>query len=532
MALPPAKLPLLEIKYNDLSFHIKTSQTSSNAKIPTVGSTLAGIVGAPVALVSRRCAARASPASSAAPSSDALFPVLDGASGVLRPGTLTLLLAPPGHGKSSLMKALTQQLHGADVKGTIHYSGLAAKDAKGIHLGSLCQYVGQVDEHLPQLTVRETLEFVHENCSVDPAAFGAAPTSPGGHAGRVQDVIDLLHLGACQHTVIGNDLVRGVSGGEKKRVTVAEGLLSEARFLALDEISTGLDSAVTFDIVKRLRSRASDNGLTVLVSLLQPTPETYALFDEVLLMREGAVVYHGARAALPAYFAGLGFTPPPEEAGRGGGGGGGSGGGSGGGGSSSDSGSAAATAPNPSGLDFADWVLAMLSDPTATQRSDAAARLRPSGSEGDLRAAAAEEEGDAALPTSTAALAAAWRGSAAFAAQMALTSAPPLALDSPLAVALYSKGHVHGGATHLGVLLRRQWKLMVRNMLYMRSRVASAAIMSIVLGGLYYQRSAAQAPIYFGTFLNSLMIMGFSNMSEMSAGAFPLFKAAPRKKRP
>ena len=56
--------------------------------------------------------------------------------------------------------------------------------------------------------------------------------------------------------------------------------------------------------------------------------------------------------------------------------------------------------------------------------------------------------------------------------------------------------------------------------------------MSIVLGGLYYQRSAAQAPIYFGTFLNSLMIMGFSNMSEMSAGAFPLFKAAPRKKRP
>ncbi len=499
-----AKLPLIEVKYKDLTYSIKQAETSSSLKIPTVCSTLAGMISAPVALVSRRCT-RASPATSSA-SGDVMFPVLDGASGVLRPGTLTLLLAPPGHGKSSLMKALTQQLFGADLKGSITYSGVApadllARGAAPIHLGSLCQYVGQVDEHLPQLTVRETLEFVHQNCSLDPASFGAAPTSPGGHAGRVQDVMDLLHLGACQHTVIGNDLVRGVSGGEKKRVTVAEGLLTEARFLAMDEISTGLDSAVTYDIIRRLRARAMDNGLTVLVSLLQPTPETYALFDEVLLLREGAVVFHGPRASLPSYLAGLGFSPPPEDAG----------------------GAAAA----PAALDFADWVLAMLTDPAATRRKDAAgALLRPSSSEGDLHAAGGAlppaatlpAGDDAAQPSSTAALAAAWRASAAFAAQMGgPAAAPPLALESPLAVALYSKAHVHSGARHLSILLARQWKLMSRNMLYMRSRVASAAIMSVVLGGLYYQRSPAQAPIYFGTFLNSLMIMGFSNMSEMSA---------------
>ena len=318
MALPPAKLPTVELRYEDLTYHNKQAATSSQLQIPTVGATLASIATAPLGVLSRRCAVRASPAASSAPA-DALFPVLAGASGVLRPGTLTLLLAPPGHGKSSLMKALTGQLHGAELKGTITYSGLSAAAARAqsppVHLGSLAQYVGQVDEHLAQLTVRETLQFIHDNCSIDPAAYGAAATSPGGHAGRVQDVMDLLHLGACQNTVIGSDLVRGVSGGEKKRVTVAEGLLSEARFLALDEISTGLDSAVTYDIVSRLRGRATDNGLTVLVSLLQPTPETYALFDEVLLMREGAVVYHGPRASLPGYLAGLGFAPPPEAAG-------------------------------------------------------------------------------------------------------------------------------------------------------------------------------------------------------------------------
>ena len=519
MALPMAQLPRIEVRYTDLDYSIKQSATTGNAKIATVGSTISGIVSFPFHAASKKCA-RASPATSGP--AETLFPILSGVSGVLRPGTLTLLLAPPGHGKSSLMKALTQQLHGADLKGAITYSGAPSSGMPGVHLGSLCQYVQQVDEHLPQLTVRETLEFIHQNCSVDPEAYGLAPTCPGGHAGRVQDIMDLLHLEACKNTVIGNDLVRGVSGGEKKRVTVAEGLLTEARFLALDEISTGLDSAVTFDIVRRLRSRANDSGLTVIVSLLQPTPETYALFDEVLLMREGAVVYHGAREALPGYLRGLGFLPPCETAE----------------GPTTVSGSAEGS--SPASLDLADWLLQMLSDPAAMRRAETAARLPSSrGSEGNLAeqrlsgsssapnleavAAVGAEggasgEGQPGLPATTAALAAAWRASPAFAAQMsAQPSAPPLKLDSPYAVALYGRGYVHGMLRHLGILLGRQWKLMVRNMLYMRSRVASAAIMSIVLGGLYYQRTASQAPIYFGTFLNSLMIMGFSNMSEMSA---------------
>jgi ABC-type multidrug transport system ATPase subunit len=202
---------------------------------------------------------------------------------------------------------------------------------------------GQLDQHLPFLTVRETLEFIHNNALVDPAECGHLELAEQ-HRNRVDDVLTLLHLHNCADTVVGNDLLRGVSGGEKKRVTVGEGLMTNARVLLLEyassrsvdclsrvtltqicraflrhspqllissmcafqltcqqyrsEISTGLDASVTFDIMHSLRKRAQENKLSVVVSLLQPTPETFALFDEIILMREGRVV----RLALSLYF--------------------------------------------------------------------------------------------------------------------------------------------------------------------------------------------------------------------------------------
>ena len=92
----------------------------------------------------------------------------------------------------------------------------------------------QLDEHIPFQTVREVFTFIHANACVDPGPFGY-PELSAKHASAVDDIIELLHLRNCQNTVVGNELLRGVSGGEKKRVTVGEGLLTNARFLALDE---------------------------------------------------------------------------------------------------------------------------------------------------------------------------------------------------------------------------------------------------------------------------------------------------------
>ena len=94
-------------------------------------------------------------------------------------------------------------------------------------------------------------------------------------------------LQVCSETLIGNDQIRGVSGGQRKRVTTGELLVSPKKTLFLDEISTGLDSATTFQIMRTLRHFAHLRQATMLIALLQPTPETYHLFDDIMLLSEG-----------------------------------------------------------------------------------------------------------------------------------------------------------------------------------------------------------------------------------------------------
>jgi ABC-type multidrug transport system ATPase subunit len=426
--------------------------------------------------------------------------VLQNVSGVIRPSTLTLVLSPPGHSKSAFLKAITMQLPGQKKSHTLHktsgpptllpnkpgvcgnisYSGATVSDPRGCHLGQLVQYVSQLDEHLPHLTVRETLSFVYQNAVVDPATCGH-PELAADHARGVDNIIEFLHLENCQNTIIGNDLMRGVSGGEKKRVTVAEGLATNARLLALDEISTGLDSAVTYKIVKSLRDKAKGNGMAAVISLLQATPEVYGLFDEVVLLREGCVVYHGPTGLLPGYLKSLGYVPPAN----------------------SDAG-AMVTHSNPAHhhveRDMADWLVEFLTDPIAVLQK------RPSTD-------AVPEN----CPTSTDQLAASWNASEIHRQQMsAPPSAEPLALTTDFAKAQYGHAYAHAFAAHLYYLLIRQFVLMRRNPLYLRARIGSALIMGFILGGLYYQRSIDEGMTYYGTFLNACMNMGFANLAEMA----------------
>ena len=144
--------------------------------------------------------------------------------------------------------------------------------------------------------------------------------------------------------------MRGVSGGERKRVSVAEALVSNARLVCLDEISTGLDASITFDIVSCIAAWAHTVRSTVVISLQQPTPEVSGLFDEVLLLREGATVYHGPRDGLRGYWAKLGFSPPQKM-------------------SLADVREAAAA--GHAQKDLFDWLIDMLTSPTTVARRDA-----------------------------------------------------------------------------------------------------------------------------------------------------------------
>ncbi|KAG3028615.1 ABC transporter G family member 53 [Phytophthora cactorum] len=233
--------------------------------------------------------------------------LLHDASGCIKPGTLTLVLGRPGSGKSTLLKALAGQLpleggNRVKTEGKIMYNGIQQKELRD-GLPHLAGYVGQNDDHFATLTVQETLQFAYE--------FANDDTEP-----RPEQVIEWLGLKQCQDTILGDaTALRGVSGGERKRVSLGEGLLGHQSALLLDEISTGLDAAATLDIISLLKHTfAEQQRRVVVVSLLQPDPEVFALFDEVLLFNSGEVIYYGPRVEICEYFAAIGLCCPQNRA--------------------------------------------------------------------------------------------------------------------------------------------------------------------------------------------------------------------------
>ncbi|KAK1940057.1 ABC transporter G family member 29 [Phytophthora citrophthora] len=255
--------------------------------------------------------------------------ILKNVSGVFKPGTITLVLGQPGSGKSSLMKLLSGRFpndKNINLEGEVTYNGAPANELLR-RLPQFVSYVTQRDKHYPSLTVKETLEFAHACCGggfserdaqhfaggtaeENKAALDAA-TAMFKHYPDI--VIQQLGLDNCQNTIVGDAMTRGVSGGERKRVTTGEMEFGNKYVMMMDEISTGLDSAATFDIITTQRSIAKKFRKTVVISLLQPSPEVFELFDDVVILNEGHVMYHGPRAEALGYFESLGFKCPPRR---------------------------------------------------------------------------------------------------------------------------------------------------------------------------------------------------------------------------
>lgn len=147
------------------------------------------------------------------------FCPLQGASGVVRPGEMTLVLAPPGHGKSVLLKGLAGRLEreSEHLRGEIRWNGLTAKESikAGQQLAKLCVFVEQGDVHFPMLTVRETLQFALDNSNADVRPL-QSPEFAKLQAKKVDLMLELLGLKECADTVLGNTMLRGVSGGQRK----------------------------------------------------------------------------------------------------------------------------------------------------------------------------------------------------------------------------------------------------------------------------------------------------------------------------
>ncbi|EXB93333.1 ABC transporter G family member 15 [Morus notabilis] len=217
--------------------------------------------------------------------------LLNGLKGYAEPGRIMAIMGPSGSGKSTLLDALADRLsRNVVMTGNILFNG----SKKRLDYGAIA-YVTQEDVLLGTLSVRETIAY---------SANLRLPTSMSKEEVNsiVEETIIEMGLYDCADRLIGNWHLRGISGGEKKRLSIALEILTRPCLLFLDEPTSGLDSASAFFVVQTLRNVARD-GRTVISSIHQPSSEVFALFDDLFLLSSGETVYFGEAKNAVEFFA-------------------------------------------------------------------------------------------------------------------------------------------------------------------------------------------------------------------------------------
>lgn len=225
-------------------------------------------------------------------------PIVNDVSFTAFPTEFVGLMGPSGAGKTTLMLALNGYLPPTLGRSLLNGTDLYRSD--GAFRGVI-GYVPQDDIVYPQLTVYESLYYT--------ARLRLPPdTSREEIDRRITRVLEQLEIPHTRDTRIGDALEKGISGGERKRVNLAQELITEPSLLMLDEPTSGLAAEDTINVMRLLRGLA-DEGRTILLTIHQPSLEAYRLMDNVLLMMKGRLVYYG-----PAYPDSIHFFHPDATA--------------------------------------------------------------------------------------------------------------------------------------------------------------------------------------------------------------------------
>ncbi|KAK9447910.1 ABC-2 type transporter-domain-containing protein [Limtongia smithiae] len=226
--------------------------------------------------------------------------------GLVRAGEMLLVLGRPGSGCSTFLKTVAGEIDAyEEVLGNITYNGVDQKTIKQNFKGDIL-YSPELDVHFPILNVDETLSF---------AADIKAPRIRAGNVSRKEYVNDLRDVLATvfglrhtYNTKVGNDYIRGVSGGERKRVSLAEVMASRANLVCWDNSTRGLDASTALEYAQTLRTSTNLLNNTALVAIYQAGENIYTLFDKVTVLYLGRQIYFGPVGEARAYFEEMGYV--------------------------------------------------------------------------------------------------------------------------------------------------------------------------------------------------------------------------------
>lgn len=231
--------------------------------------------------------------------------------GFAKDGEMLLVLGRPGAGCTTLLKIISNMRKSfTDVRGTVNYGGFSHIEFSKRFHGQTC-YNSEEDQHYPTLSVKQTLQF---------ALRTKTPGNRLPNESKKEFINKILYmlgnmLGLTRQmdTMVGNHFIRGISGGERKRLSIAEQMTTQSTINCWDCSTRGLDAASALDFIRSLRIMTDVFQKTTVATLYQASDSIYQIFDKLILLDEGHLLYFGPTASAKQYFEDLGFYCPPRK---------------------------------------------------------------------------------------------------------------------------------------------------------------------------------------------------------------------------
>ena len=225
--------------------------------------------------------------------------ILNNLSGYFSHGKLTGIMGPSGAGKTSFIEILSGQSKLGEVYGNLYLNGNPSDIST---MKKISGFVFQDDVILKTMTVKEALYM---------SALLRLPEtiSDKQKLNIVNEMINLLHLEQCQDTIVGNTLSKGISGGERKRLSVGMEMITNPSIIFLDEPTSGLDTYSAFSLISNLKD-LTNTGRTVILTIHQPSSDILRLFDDMIILNHGKIIYLGEVNNLVNYFSSIGYHCP------------------------------------------------------------------------------------------------------------------------------------------------------------------------------------------------------------------------------